>query len=246
MKGIQSLYFCNVILSFLVAIFLSPLMWRNKCWISITNAPYSDSVFETINKRTGFRWELKLYFPLAESQTSSSICIYICLISFTFVKDLLPNHRVCTFKYVAYYLKVSHSRHICNCLFRTQFLGMFMFSVSIKFHVLQKCCMFLAMSLLDIAANGAWISSTSQVNASAVLVLVTVNARVKVSVRTHFNLETRWRWVVSFTQRPFYSRVNNPCYSFNIRLGGPQSRSGGSGEEKNVIGNTVFGCPPVK
>jgi hypothetical protein len=43
------------------------------------------------------------------------------------------------------------------------------------------------------------------------------------------DLGTRWRWVVSFILRPLY-----PRYPLGRRLGGPQSRSGSCGEEKNV------------
>jgi hypothetical protein len=46
------------------------------------------------------------------------------------------------------------------------------------------------------------------------------------------DLGTRWRWVVSFTRRQFYPQRNNPPYHLDRRLGGPQSRSGRSGEEK--------------
>jgi hypothetical protein len=42
-----------------------------------------------------------------------------------------------------------------------------------------------------------------------------------------FNLDTRWRWVVSFTHRPLY-----PRYPLDMRLVGPQSRSGRSCEKK--------------
>jgi hypothetical protein len=44
----------------------------------------------------------------------------------------------------------------------------------------------------------------------------------------HFrDLGPSWRWVVSFTPRPLY-----PRYPLDRRLGGPQSQSGRSGEEK--------------
>jgi hypothetical protein len=39
---------------------------------------------------------------------------------------------------------------------------------------------------------------------------------------------------VSFTPRPLHSRVNRPRYTLDTRLGGPHSRSGCCGEEKNV------------
>jgi hypothetical protein len=44
---------------------------------------------------------------------------------------------------------------------------------------------------------------------------------------------TRWRWVVSFTLQPLYSQGKSPWYPSDRRLGGPQSRSGRDGEEKN-------------
>jgi hypothetical protein len=45
---------------------------------------------------------------------------------------------------------------------------------------------------------------------------------------TILDLGTRWRWVVSFTPRPLYSR-----YSLDGRLGGRQSPSGRYGREKD-------------
>jgi hypothetical protein len=39
--------------------------------------------------------------------------------------------------------------------------------------------------------------------------------------------------VVSFTPRPLYPQGKSPWYSLDRRLGGPQSRSGRGGEEKN-------------
>jgi hypothetical protein len=47
------------------------------------------------------------------------------------------------------------------------------------------------------------------------------------------DLGTRWRWVVSFTPRPFYPQGKSPWYVLDRRLCGPQNRSGCSGEEKN-------------
>jgi hypothetical protein len=46
-------------------------------------------------------------------------------------------------------------------------------------------------------------------------------------------LHTRWRWVISFTPRPFYTQGKSPWYPLHSRLGGPQSRSGHGGKEKN-------------
>jgi hypothetical protein len=47
------------------------------------------------------------------------------------------------------------------------------------------------------------------------------------------DLGTRLRWVVSFTHRPLYPQGKNTWYPLDRRLGGSQSRSGRSGEEKN-------------
>jgi hypothetical protein len=44
---------------------------------------------------------------------------------------------------------------------------------------------------------------------------------------------TRWRWVVTFTPRPFYPQGKSPRCPLDRGLGGPQSRSGHGGEEKN-------------
>jgi hypothetical protein len=51
---------------------------------------------------------------------------------------------------------------------------------------------------------------------------------------TILNLGTRWRWAVSFTPLLLYLRGNNPWYPFHRKLGGPHSRSGRYGEEKNL------------
>jgi hypothetical protein len=48
------------------------------------------------------------------------------------------------------------------------------------------------------------------------------------------DLGTRWRWVVSFTPRLLYPQGKSPWQQpLDRRLGGPQSRSGRGGEEKN-------------
>jgi len=47
------------------------------------------------------------------------------------------------------------------------------------------------------------------------------------------DLGIRWRWVVSFTPRSFYSQGKSPWYPLDRRLGGPESCSGCSGEETN-------------
>jgi hypothetical protein len=47
------------------------------------------------------------------------------------------------------------------------------------------------------------------------------------------DLGTRWRWVVSFTPQPLYPQGNISWYPLDMKLGGPQIRSGQGGEEKN-------------
>jgi hypothetical protein len=47
------------------------------------------------------------------------------------------------------------------------------------------------------------------------------------------DLDTRWRLVVSFTPLPLYSEGKSHLYPVDRGLGGPQSRSGRGGEEKN-------------
>jgi hypothetical protein len=47
-----------------------------------------------------------------------------------------------------------------------------------------------------------------------------------------FSLGSRWRWLVSFTSWPLYSRSRNTRDSLDGRLGGPQTRSGCGGKEK--------------
>jgi len=57
----------------------------------------------------------------------------------------------------------------------------------------------------------------------------------------HFrNLGTRWSWVVNFTIRPL-----DPRYPFHGRLGGPQSLSEHSGEEKEIPAPTTNRSPVV-
>jgi hypothetical protein len=47
------------------------------------------------------------------------------------------------------------------------------------------------------------------------------------------DLSTRWRRVVGFKLRPLYLQGKSPSYPLDRRLGGPQSRSGRGGKEKN-------------
>jgi hypothetical protein len=54
------------------------------------------------------------------------------------------------------------------------------------------------------------------------------------SIAPHIlDLGTSRRRVVSFTPRPLYPQRKSPWYPLDRRLGGPQSRSGRGGEEKN-------------
>jgi hypothetical protein len=55
----------------------------------------------------------------------------------------------------------------------------------------------------------------------------------EVQLHSFFDLGTRWRWVVSFMARQLYPQGKSPWYPLDRRLGGPQSRSGHRGEEKN-------------
>jgi hypothetical protein len=48
------------------------------------------------------------------------------------------------------------------------------------------------------------------------------------------DLGTNWRWVISFTPRPLYSRGNNPRYSLDKGLVGTQNLCG-RGEEKKIL-----------
>jgi hypothetical protein len=48
------------------------------------------------------------------------------------------------------------------------------------------------------------------------------------------DLDTGWRWVVSFTLQPLYFQAKHPNFSLNRVLAGPQGRLGRCGEEKNL------------
>jgi hypothetical protein len=52
---------------------------------------------------------------------------------------------------------------------------------------------------------------------------------------TILDLGTCWRWAVSFTPRPLYPRECRRRYPLDRRLGGPQSRFGRCGEERNLV-----------
>jgi hypothetical protein len=48
------------------------------------------------------------------------------------------------------------------------------------------------------------------------------------------DLDTSWKWVISFTPRPLYLLRKIPSYPFDRRLSGPQSRSIRHGEQKHL------------
>jgi hypothetical protein len=56
---------------------------------------------------------------------------------------------------------------------------------------------------------------------------------VEVQLQAFFDLDTRWRWVVSFTPWPLYPQWKSPWYPVDRRLDGPQNRPGRGGEDKN-------------
>jgi hypothetical protein len=56
---------------------------------------------------------------------------------------------------------------------------------------------------------------------------------LEVWFHSFFDLGTTWKSLVSFTPRPLYPHGKKPWYLLDRRLGGPQSRYGGCGEEKN-------------
>jgi hypothetical protein len=47
------------------------------------------------------------------------------------------------------------------------------------------------------------------------------------------DLDSRWKWVVSFTPRPLYPEGKSLCHPLDNREGGPQSRSERGGEEES-------------
>jgi hypothetical protein len=60
------------------------------------------------------------------------------------------------------------------------------------------------------------------------------------------DLGTSWRWVVSFTFRPLYSRGKSPRYLLDMRLAGPQSQSARrEGETKLDSNSDSSGVQPV-
>jgi len=58
-----------------------------------------------------------------------------------------------------------------------------------------------------------------------------------------FHLDTRWRWVVSFTLRPLYLQ-EHPRYPSDGRLVKPQSRCGRGSEEKKISTLPLPGIEP--
>jgi hypothetical protein len=69
---------------------------------------------------------------------------------------------------------------------------------------------------------------------------------VDVWLHAFFDLDTRWRWVVSFTSWPLYSQGKSSWYPLDRRLGGPQSRSGRGSEEENSQPLSGFEPPSVQ
>jgi hypothetical protein len=64
---------------------------------------------------------------------------------------------------------------------------------------------------------------------------------------TILDLDTRWRWVVSFSPRPLHPRGKSPPHELDRRLSGPKYRSGRCGEKKNLL--TLLGIenrPPAR
>jgi hypothetical protein len=60
------------------------------------------------------------------------------------------------------------------------------------------------------------------------------------------NLGTRWKWVmVNFMPQALYLCGKSPRYLMYRRLGGPLSRSGGGGEDKNKIPTPADNWSPV-
>jgi len=49
------------------------------------------------------------------------------------------------------------------------------------------------------------------------------------------NLDTRWRWELSFTPRSLYLRGKGSRYALDRRMDGAQSRSGRGGVEKKSL-----------
>jgi hypothetical protein len=64
---------------------------------------------------------------------------------------------------------------------------------------------------------------------------------------TILDFGTKWRWVVSFTPLPLYSRGESPWYSLDRKPGGPQSRSECRSVEKNLspAGNRAPAIQPI-
>jgi hypothetical protein len=71
------------------------------------------------------------------------------------------------------------------------------------------------------------------VEGKVILHLISKHHAMKTYGSTILDLSTRWRRVVGFMPQPLYPQEKSPWYALYRRLGGPQSRSGHSGEEKN-------------
>jgi hypothetical protein len=91
------------------------------------------------------------------------------------------------------------------------------------------------------ARNGSVQKKMTGEGAHVCNTTVSIKVKLKVKFSLCFNwtprregvLDTRWRWVVSFTPQPLYSQGKSICYPLDRRLGGPQSHSGRGGKEKN-------------
>jgi hypothetical protein len=78
-----------------------------------------------------------------------------------------------------------------------------------------------------------------------IIIIIMLKVKLSLHVTEHHAMKGEWRYscthslisaldgVVSFTPRPIYPQGKSPRCPLNRRLGGPQSRSGRSGEEKN-------------
>jgi len=58
---------------------------------------------------------------------------------------------------------------------------------------------------------------------------------VEVQLHTFLTLALHGRWVVSFMPWLLYPQVNSPCCLLDRRLDGPQSWSGCSGRETEIL-----------
>jgi hypothetical protein len=109
-------------------------------------------------------------------------------------------------------------------------------------HACLPACLCSALSCKKCNVPSAFrVGETAQMNAAVKVSLCLTNYALRHEgvwgsgcIDPHFlDLGTSWRWVVSFTPLPLYPREKSLRYSFDRRLGGPQSRSGRLGEENS-------------